>query len=583
MRRRAFAGPLAGLVAAGLFAACGSADSGTPERPAEAQASPSRGQSAAGPSATPEASEPSSASHPSGGVRPNLLLIEADDMRADELRWMPRTRRLLASRGLSFANSFAPDPLCCPSRASLLTGQYSHNHGVLSHTEPYGFGAFDDSDTLATRLQGVGYRTALVGKYLNGYGEQPTVDGEDSLHYVPPGWTEWWAGSDHRWSPGDEFRGGTYAYFNLTSNVNGEIRTWPGDYSTEVMASQTLGLVRRFGEAAKKDRRPWFVWWNPVAPHHGRPVEPDDPGTTPRKDGFGVFWETPARPDWAKGRFDRQIQRGLGVPPRGWRRSDNDDKPAYLRSLPELTPAEERALATVSRQRAESLLALDREVARVLTGLRTSRQLGRTIVVFTSDNGYYLGEHLKRQGKINLHEPSIRVPMLVAGPDIPAGQRFDPVTTVDLSRTLAAWAGVSLADPDGVDLQPTIREGDTGWGRPVVLEGLMPEPAYLAAREDPRWGSDLDTVGIRLAGWKLVRYATGESELFDLARDPLELSSIAGPAGGMRARLEGLYRQYADCVGASCRAALPADLTVDPARNRALTRAQDERRRSFYR
>jgi hypothetical protein len=130
---------------------------------------------------------------------PNMLVIETDDMRWDDLRWMPSVRRLIQRRGLSFENSFAPYPLCCPSRSSFLSGKYTHNHHVYTHLEPYGFAAFQDRHTIATVLQGAGYHTALVGKYLNGYGEQYLRSDKSSLHYVPPGWDQWYASSDHLW------------------------------------------------------------------------------------------------------------------------------------------------------------------------------------------------------------------------------------------------------------------------------------------------------------------------------------------------------------------------------------------------
>ena len=151
-------------------------------------------------------------------TRPNVLVIEADDMRWDDLRWMPNVQRLLQRRGLTFENSFAPYPLCCPSRASFLTGEYAHNHHVYSHEDPFGFASFHDRRTIATVLQKAGYQTALVGKYLNGYGEQPIRrTGKSSLLYEPPGWTQWLAGSDHQWHPWDLFHGDTYAYFDLVA------------------------------------------------------------------------------------------------------------------------------------------------------------------------------------------------------------------------------------------------------------------------------------------------------------------------------------------------------------------------------
>jgi len=523
---------------------------------------------------------------PGPGEQPNLLVIETDDMRADELRWMPQTRALMGS-GLEFANSFAPNPLCCPSRASFLTGQLSHHHGVLSHEPPYGFTAFDDSSTLATALQAVGYRTGLVGKYLNGYGDQPTRQGQESLTYVPPGWTQWWGSSDHPWGPGDDFRGGTYDYLNPVANVNGEVRGWPGQYTTDLTARQTRGVIDVLAQPDDSGATPpWFVWWTPVAPHHGTPVEDDDPGVIRRDDGFAVNWLTPARPEEVKGSLDDRIPRGLGVPADGAPESDRSDKPRYLRIQPELSGVERDALRAVSRQRAEALSVLDGQVARTLRGLEADGLADETLVVLTSDNGYYLGEHLKRQGKINLHEPSIRVPLLMAGPGVPAGQRFDPVTTVDLATTLAAYAGATLEAPDGVDLRPVVAGGDQGWTRPVALEGLMPEQRYVDALADPvgAWPSGLDTVGVRTSRWKLVRYPTGELELYDLHPDPLELESLGNDPGArpVRRALKKVWLRTVGCEGEACRAPLPPLLRAAPEQVRATTLDQRRRTRDYY-
>ncbi|WP_101523312.1 sulfatase family protein [Nocardioides houyundeii] len=515
-------------------------------------------------------------SGPADPTRPNLLVIETDDMRADELVWMPRTSRLLGAKGLQFLNSFSPNPLCCPARASFLTGKYSHNHRVLSHEPPYGFGAFDDSVTLATQLADAGYSTALIGKYLNGYGVQPTLAGEDSSGYVPPGWTQWWAGLDNKRGRA----GGTYDYFHLTANVNGEQVSWPGRYSTDLTAEQTGEVVDAFSQDPD---RPWFVWWNPVAPHHGAPIEDDDPGTVKRSDGFGVNWVTPARPDEVRGRFDDEIGKGAGVPASGSPEADVSDKPRYLRLLPELSDTERDVLRTVTRQRAEALSVLDDRIAETFAHLKKIGEADDTVVVFTSDNGYYLGEHRKRQGKINLHEPSIRVPLLIRGPGVPQGTRFDPVTTLDLSATLAAYAGVELPGADGTDLRPLIAQGDRGWSRAVVIQGRMPEAGYEAAADsEPDWDG-LGTVGVRLGRWKVVRYATGEREVYDLDRDPLELENLAaGPDTALLARLDQVWEQYVDCAGAGCRQALPEQLRLDPAENERITRQQDLAERETF-
>jgi N-acetylglucosamine-6-sulfatase len=508
-----------------------------------------------------------------------VLVIETDDMRWDDLRFMPQVRTLLQARGLTFENSFAPYPLCCPSRASFLTGQYAHNHHVYSHENPYGFRAFRDGRTIATVLQQAGYRTALVGKYLNGYGEQPIGRTHwSSLHYVPPGWSQWMAGSDHAWQRGDAFHGGTYDYFALVQNVNGRIVGSPGRYSTDVMAEQTRGLVDRFG----RGDRPWFIWWNPVAPHHGAPVEPDDPSPSQRVSGFSTIWETPARPAWVQGHFDAEVTHGAGTRAHGSSEADVTDKPRYLRKLPELSAHDRAAETEVTRQRAEALYVLDRQIGRTIADLRRGGQLAKTVIMFTSDNGYYLGEHRKRQGKINLHEPSLRVPLIIAGPGVPRGRRFDPVSTVDLAPTLAAYAGTTMPGADGVGLARLISRGDRGWARPVVTEGMMTQGLYA---ERHRLGpSPLNTRGLRLGRWKHTRYSTGEAELYDLAKDPLELHNLARvPQYAHVLRdLKDLYARYADCRGSACWAPLPPEYRVTPAESRRITTQQVRATRRYF-
>ena len=510
--------------------------------------------------------------------RPNVLVIETDDMRWDDLRWMPNVRRLLQRRGLSFENSFAPYPLCCPSRSSFLSGQYTHNHHVYTHLEPYGFAAFPDRRSIATVLQGAGYQTGLFGKYLNGYGEQYLRSGGSSLNYVPPGWDQWYAGSDHLWDyDHPNHGGGTYTYNHLVQNINGKIHSFPGRYSTDVVAEQARAGITGFS----KTRAPWFVWWTPTAPHHGLPVEPDDPLPTRRHDGEFSSWDTPGRPEWVKGRFDGRITHGSGTPSSGSAEKIIKDKPNYLRRQPELTATEKAAETEVTRQRAESLFALDVQIRRTYAHLRKIGELENTVIAFTSDNGYYLGEHRKRTGKITLHEPSLRVPLLIAGPGVPHGRRYDPVTTIDLAPTLAAYAGTKMNRADGTSLLPIIR-GDQGWDRAVVTEGMMGFGRY--AEEFDLGRSPLDTRGLRLGRWKLTRYSTREKELYDLRTDPLELRNLArvpAHAGTLRKMLD-LYARYHDCRGAECRVAVPPQWRLTPAESRELTQHQVRATNRYY-
>ena len=180
-------------------------------------------------------------------TKPNVVMVMADDMRTDDLRFMPSVRRLLVGRGLSFRNSFSPYPLCCPARASFLTGRYAHNHHVFSHEDPYGFRSFDDHATIATALHQAGYHTGFVGKYLNGYGAQPSlVTGGPSFRYVPAGWTDWY-GAVERPADSGYPSGGTYNYLHTLFNVNGRIDdTHKGQYQTNVLGSFARGLVTKY-------------------------------------------------------------------------------------------------------------------------------------------------------------------------------------------------------------------------------------------------------------------------------------------------------------------------------------------------
>jgi arylsulfatase A-like enzyme len=360
------------------------------------------------------------------------------------------------------------------------------------------------------------------------------------------------------------------------------VRSFRHRYTTDVTSEQTRDVIERFGSA--KAAKPWFIWWTPLAPHEGTPLEPDDPGTFRSPDGHLEIWGTPARPAWVKHRFDDRITHGAGTPPGHPAERDVSDKPHYLRDASPLSHREKVAERTVTRQRAESLYVLDRRIADTLRTIRDTGQSRHTIVVFTSDNGYYLGEHRKRQGKITLHEPSIRVPLLMTGPHIPQGIRYDPATGVDLPVTIAGWAHARLPGADGIDLRRTIAHGDTGWSRPIVIEGRMSERRY---HHGTHWAAvmrGLNTVGIRIGRWKLVRYSTGEWELYDLLRDPLELHSLHGQrTHDIETRLQAVWRRYAVCAGAACRAALPSDLRTSLWRERRITRHQEKERKRYFR
>ena len=282
-------------------------------------------------------------------------------------------RKYVTSRGLLFRNSFAPNPLCCPSRASFLLGQYSHNHRVYSHEVPYGFAAFDDHLTVGTALNQAGYQTALVGKYLNGYGKQQSkVTGGPSATYVPDGWTDWMVSIEKRWPVGSPYRGGTYNYQSFTQNVNGKVVGNRGTYSSVVVGDEVQSLIGKYdGQPATRGssgRRP-----SPRT-SAGRPSPTTRRRTGPPRARCRGSTPRPG-PTGSRGSSTTSITRAPGVRPDG-RPSEQDvsDKPEFVQKLPELVGAERRSLLEVERQRAEALFAWDRQFGRIMQTLKETGQ-----------------------------------------------------------------------------------------------------------------------------------------------------------------------------------------------------------------
>jgi N-acetylglucosamine-6-sulfatase len=521
------------------------------------------------PTALPPRISPVGASGPAESDRPNIVVVMADDMRTDELRFMPNVRRLVADRGLTFRNSFSPYPLCCPARASFLTGQYAHNHHVWSHVRPWGYQAFDDRRTLATSLNDSGYNTVFIGKYLNGYGRDDSlVTGKGSFRYVPPGWTDWY-GAVSRPPHSGYPSGGTYNYWNTIYNINGKIDAGhKGQYQTRTIGRFARKLVRKYHRSPK----PFFMWVNPVAPHFGAPRENDDPAKNLRI-------KTPARPESVRGRFDAQIPRAAGLPLTGGpSEADMSDKPLAMRDLAELDAADRDAVRALTRQRAEAISVLDHQVGRLVGTLKATGEYDDTVIMFTSDNGYFLGEHRMRQGKIKPHEPSLRVPFVVAGKGVPRGTRFDPITTMGITATVVDIAGSKAPfAPDARSMVPTFAR-DRGWSVPVLTEGVETSRPFKEAAHDPAPGFDdpRTTIGIRTSRYSYFRYNTGEGELYDLDKDPNQMRSVFGEPryAAVQAELQKLWLSHRTCAGASCRTGITSGLRRGPAQERVSTDRQ---------
>jgi arylsulfatase A-like enzyme len=450
-----------------------------------------------------------SAASPDSAARekPNFIVILTDDLDFKSVDLMPKIKALLAKHGTTFSNYFVTDSLCCPSRASLLRGQYPHNHQVLGNSPPEGgFERFyklgHEQSTIATWLKDAGYRTTLVGKYLNGY------PGKEKLTYVPPGWVEWEALRDPR------------KFFNYRMNENGHVVRYgdsAADYQTDVLAAKTVDFIAR---AAKQ---PFFIYLAPSAPH------------------------LPATP---APRHAAEFSHVIAPRTASFNEKDLNGKPAWLRQHPPLSSEEIAEIDQVYRNRLQSMLAVDDMVEKIVTALKTHGLLDHTYIFFTSDNGYHLGEHRLKEGKNTAYDEDIRVPLIVRGPGVPAGRTIQHLAlNIDLAPTLAEIAGV--ATPGFVDGRSL---------KPLLAAALPPTRAWREdfavehwARPNAKNPKPPSYAALRTKDHLYVEYVTGERELYDLNADPHEMRNLAGSAvPGLLARLSKRLSTLEHCAGKSC-------------------------------
>jgi N-acetylglucosamine-6-sulfatase len=423
--------------------------------------------------------------------RPNVVVIMSDDQTMEEMRVMPRTRSVVGASGVTFSNNVVTYALCCPSRATFLTGQYPHNHGVRSNGLPDGgYTRLDHSNTLARWLQEAGYVTGHIGKYLNGYGEVDTLA-------IPAGYSEWHA------SIGQS----AYRYYNYLVNENGTLVSYgssPGQYQSDVYTAKALDFIGRRGPAAAVGGPPFFLFVTYLAPHWGNPIEPGDPSL-----------QTPVPAPRHKGRFAGEV---LPRSP-AFNEANMTDKPASMRTRAGLTPTQVRELGEAYRQRLESLLAVDEGVDRIISALEDAGVLPNTLVIFTSDNGWFQGEHRVGFGKILPYEPAVKVPLLVRGPGVLPGRLVSaPVANIDLAPTIvAAAAGRARRTMDGRSLWPLL-QGQTTWS---TANG----PRHLLVEDSPRGGAASVFWSIRRGKYVYTEYANGDRELYDLSIDPAQVAS----------------------------------------------------------
>ena len=448
--------------------------------------------------------------------RPNVILISTDDQNQTDMFVMSITQALLGGLGTTFENSYVTYPLCCPSRATQITGQYAHNHGVTTTDLPNGYNGLDHSNTLAVWLRRAKYRTAMVGKYLNGYGindnvPEPVPDARE----IPPGWAEWYG-----------LTGGTdQKRYNFKLNENGKVRRYgkgARNYVTDVLSSKVNELLKRWAIRPK----PFFLYFNPTAPHgeQGTPFfSTRDPQPAPRHLGLLGDISAPRTPN-----FNEQ---------------NVNDKPQMIQDMPRLTDAQIMDVDRRYRGRLESLLAVDEAVKRIVGLVRKYGDKRKTFFIFTSDNGVQLGSH-RMIFKDALYEESERVPLIIRGPGIPAGvTRSQLVSNIDLAPTILEITGAQPGRAqDGISLLPLVANPGAAANRDLLFEVF-----------------DFGIFGIRRGPWKLNQYENGgrpdEFELYNLNDDPYELTSEDGQPANATIKAELLARltQLRTCAGASCR------------------------------
>jgi arylsulfatase A-like enzyme len=454
----------------------------------------------------------------SSGKNPNIVLILTDDL--DQTLYLDRSRypkvnSLLVEEGTTFSNYFVTDSLCCPSRSSLLRGQYVHNHDVRSNKPPLGgFEKFhtngDEKSTIATWMHDAGYRTGLLGKYLNGY-----PNGADAT-FVPPGWDEW----------ASPIGNGGYSEYNYRLNENGTLVPYgatPQDYLTDVLSQKSGEFIQQSAD------KPFFLYVAPFVPH--APATP-----APRyADAFP----------------------GVQAPrTASFNQADVSAEPQWLRNRPLLNDQQIGSIDALYRKQLQSMLAVEDMIEHVVDTLKQTGKLDNTYIVLTSDNGFHLGQHRLPQGKITAFDEDIHVPLVVRGPGVPHGKMVgDFAANVDLAPTFAKLGAANVPDfVDGRSLDSAFH-GKSGHDvrKDVLVEQFTGSGGPLAGR---RGGAPPTYAAVRTARYTYVEYVTGERQLYDLRADPDQLHNIVSTADPKL--VQDLAKQLSavqKCKGRGCRVA----------------------------
>jgi N-acetylglucosamine-6-sulfatase len=496
-------------------------------------------------------------------ARPNIVVIQTDDQTLSDLyatytspttgqvfAVMPNTLTMLAGQGMTFNRYYVSNPLCCPSRTTLLTGRYSHNNGVLTNFFPSGgFYKLDLQNNLAVWLHNAGYSTSHDGKFLNQYGDNDPTQ-------VPPGWDDWHTViGDARLFYGYKTNdNGTvsdpHGDFDETDNTYPE-RDAPGcpdnppplqqcNYLTDLITGDALDAIDKYAAS------PFYLQVDYTTPH-GDIVTPGGPEPAPRYAGTFPGARAPRLPNFNE--------------------RDMTDKPAFVRRNPRLGFGKIDYIDRRYENRIEALRSVDDGVGEIVNRLASDNVLGNTYIVFISDNGFFQGEHRFDSAKFLAYEPSTHLPLLIRGPGIPPNSKSGAlVGNVDLAPTFLQWTGASpTASIDGRSLVPFTEDPAKRTRTPILLEGFTGKGeegtnlrplarrrhggATISVKASPR-----DYEGVRIGRYKYIQYRSGSKELYDLKLDPYELHSRhLDPRYRIVKRwLAALLRRLEVCSGVTC-------------------------------
>ncbi len=501
--------------------------------------------------------------------QPNIIFVLTDDLDVTSMSQFPKLKALMSDKGMTFQNHFVSLSLCCPSRAATLCGEYAHNTGVFTNSSTNddgtngaytAFQKFGDTDkTMAVWLKNAGYQTALMGKYLNGY------DSAEGVKYpVPAGWTDWAVPID----------GNAYAQYNYTLNVNGKPEehylancdktgtnkkgknSCKVDVATATMADKEANYMMNVIEHKATDfittnaaaQKPFFLYLAPYTPHSPSTPAPKYESLLTDKTWLG------AHP------FPK---------PDSFNEADMTDKPKWAQQAALLENKQITVLEKDYHKRIISMYGVEDMVSNLIDTLAKSGELDNTYIVFTSDNGFHLGEHRLEAGKLTEFDTDLRVPLIVRGPGIKAGSVQTALTAnVDIAPTMVSLAGLPMpTSVDGRSFAPLLLGQTIPYRNALLIEHADPaNTKLLGATGEPR---DTETesekikggelvgkyIGVRTPQYTFVHYVrTGEDELYDDVKDPQQLQNIAGSAdSGLVNKLRTWATDLSTCKGESCR------------------------------